>query len=84
MKKPTRKFNFTNISDGAVTLFTTNHSGGIWQMRMRVERHKKYFQKSLRTKDKDSAIDRVAYEHAIITVLVKKAKPIKSNCSRSS
>ena len=35
-------FNHTEVCDGAVTLFTTKTSGGIWQMRMRVEGHRQH------------------------------------------
>ena len=51
-------FNHTKVCDGNVTIFQTKKSGGVWQMRMRVEGHRKYFQKSLRTKDKTSAIEK--------------------------
>ena len=34
--------NHTQVCDGAVTLFTTKASGGIWQMRMRVDGHSHY------------------------------------------
>jgi hypothetical protein len=61
--------NHTLVCDGAVTLFTTKASGGIWQMRMRVKGHRQYFRKSLRTKDKASAIEKATYEHAQIFVL---------------
>ena len=35
------------LCDGEVTIFTTSKSGGNWQMRMRVEGHRQYHQKSL-------------------------------------
>lgn len=79
-KKNTNKhyFNHTEICDGAVTLFTTKTSGGIWQMRMRVEGHRQYYQKSLRTKDKASAIEKATYEHAKIFVLKREGKAVFS------
>lgn len=46
------------ICDGDVTIFQTANSGGIWHMRTYIATEEKYFQKSLRTKDIDSAIDR--------------------------
>ena len=39
--------NKQTICDGEVTLFTTKNSGGNWQMRMRVQGHRQYHQKSL-------------------------------------
>jgi len=45
------------ICDGEVTLFTTKNSGGNWQMRMRVEGHRQYHQKSLRTKNYETTKD---------------------------
>lgn len=61
--------NKTKICDGAVTVFQTKHSGGIWHMRAYLASETKYFQKSLRTKDKASAIDKATYEHARLLVL---------------
>ena len=70
--------NHTLVCDGAVTLFTTKASGGIWQMRMRVKGHRQYFRKSLRTKDKASAIEKATYEHAQIFVLQRQGKAVFS------
>ena len=39
--------NHTLVCDGAVTLFTTKASGGIWQMRAYIADDGKYRQKSL-------------------------------------
>ena len=77
--KKTKKhyFNHTEVCDGAVTLFTTKTSGGVWQMRMRIEGHRKYFQKSLRTKDKTSAIEKATYEHIHIVYLLKQKQTSK-------
>ena len=50
--------NKTKICDGVVTVFQTKHSGGIWHMRAYLASETKYFQKSLRTKDKASAMIR--------------------------
>ena len=52
------------IFDGEVTIFTTSNSGGNWQMRMRVEGHRQYHQKSLRTKNYETAKERAKKEHA--------------------
>jgi len=49
-------FNHTQVYDGNVTIYQTAKSGGVSQMGMRIGGHRKYFQKSLRTKDKTSAI----------------------------
>ena len=57
--------NKQTICDGEVTLFTTKNSGGNWQMRMRVEGHRQYHQKSLRTKNYETAKERAKKEHAI-------------------
>ena len=43
------------LCDGEVTIFTTTNSGGNWQMRMRVQGHRQYHQKSLRTKNFETA-----------------------------
>ncbi|AQA19695.1 hypothetical protein BST95_17045 [Halioglobus japonicus] len=50
--------NKTKICNDAVTIFQTAKSGGIWHMRAYVGDADKYYQKSLRTKDKASAIDK--------------------------
>ncbi|MDC3217132.1 hypothetical protein OAU21_01475 [Gammaproteobacteria bacterium] len=49
------------ICDGDVTIFQTANSGGIWHMRTYIATEEKYFQKSLRTKDIDSAEQRATY-----------------------
>ena len=54
--------NKTKICNDAVTIFQTAKSGGIWHMRAYVGDADKYFQKSLRTKDKASAIDKATTE----------------------
>jgi integrase len=70
--------NKTKICDGAVTVFQTKHSGGIWHMRAYLASEAKYFQKSLRTKDKASAIDKATYEHARLLVLKAEGKAVFS------
>ena len=47
-------------------------------MRMRIEGHRKYFQKSLRTKDKTSAIEKATYEFASVIHLKKQGKAVFS------
>ena len=66
--------NKQTICDGEVTLFTTKNSGGNWQMRMRVEGHRQYHQKSLRTKNYETAKERAKKEHAIATVKLSEGK----------
>ena len=47
-------------------------------MRMRVEGHRQYFRKSLRTKDKASAVQKATYEHARLLVLKAEGKAVFS------
>ena len=70
--------NKTKICNDAVTIFQTAKSGGIWHMRAYVGDADKYFQKSLRTKDKASAIDKATLEHAKLLVLKSEGKAIFS------
>jgi|TARA_B100000315_G_scaffold188659_1_gene178384 hypothetical protein len=70
--------NKTKICDGAVTVFQTRKSGGVWHMRAYLANEAKYFQKSLRTKDKASAIDKATYEHARLLVLKAEGKAVFS------
>ena len=46
------------LCDGEVTIFTTPNSGGNWQMHMRMEGHRQHHQKSLRTKNFETAKER--------------------------
>ena len=66
------------LCDGEVTIFTTTNSGGNWQMRMRVQGHRQYHQKSLRTKNFETAKERAKIEHAIATVKVDEGKSLFS------
>lgn len=66
------------LCDGEVTIFTTSNSGGNWHMRMRVEGHRQYHQKSLRTKNFETAKERAKIEHAIATVKVDEGKSLFS------
>jgi len=70
--------NKTKICNDAVTIFQTAKSGGTWHMRAYVSDADKYFQKSLRTKDKASAIDKATLEHAKLLVLKSEGKAIFS------
>ncbi|MGY8797244.1 MAG: hypothetical protein ACKVG4_00500 [Longimicrobiales bacterium] len=58
------------LCDGEVTIFTTSSSGDNWQMRMRLEGHRQYHQKSLRTKNFETAKERAKVQHAIATVKI--------------
>jgi len=66
------------LCDGEVTIFTTSNSGGNWQMRMRVEGHRKYHQKSLRTKNFETAKERAKIEHAVAFVKMTEGKSLFS------
>ena len=70
--------NKTKICNDAVTIFQTAKSGGIWHMRAYIADDGKYHQKSLRTKDKASAIEKATYEHARLPVLKAEGKAIFS------
>jgi len=70
--------NKTKICNDAVTIFQTAKSGGIWHMRAYVGDADKYYQKSLRIKDKASAIDKATLEHAKLLVLKSEGKAIFS------
>ena len=59
--------NKTKICNDAVTIFQTAKSGGVWHMRAYVGDADKYFQKSLRTKDKASAIDKAEEYERILS-----------------
>ena len=67
------------LCDGEVTIFTTSNSGGNWQMRMRVEGHRQYHQKSLRTKNFETAKERAKVEHAVAFVKMRPSV-IRFNC----
>ena len=44
-----------NLYGGDVKLFTTKDSNGIWHIKIYIHEEKKYFRKSLRTRDEDLA-----------------------------
>lgn len=66
------------LCDGEVTIFTTSNSGSNWQMRMRVEGHRQYHQKSLRTKNFETAKERAKIEHAVAFVKMTEGKSLFS------
>jgi len=70
--------NNEKVCDGEATIFQTKKSGGIWHMRMYVASAEKYFQKSLRTKNYLSAIEKAQIEHAKILVNKQEGKAIFS------
>ena len=54
----------TEIYDGKIRIFRTTHSGDVWQMRMYIQNEQKYIRKSLKTRNKDSAV-RIAQDDFI-------------------
>ena len=62
------RFNQQKLFEGEVTIFQTKKSGDFWHMRMYIAEHQKYFTKSLRTKSKDSAIEKAKIEYAGILI----------------
>jgi len=49
------QLNQINLYGGDVKLFTTHKSNGIWYVKIYIHEEKKYFQKSLKTRDEDLA-----------------------------
>ena len=49
------QLNQINLYGGDVKLFTTHKSNGIWYVKIYIHDEKRYFQKSLRTRDEDLA-----------------------------
>jgi hypothetical protein len=62
------RFNQQKLFEGEVTIFQTKKSGDYWHIRMYIAEDQKYFTKSLRTKSKDSAIEKAKIEYAKILV----------------
>ena len=56
------RFNQQKLFEGEVTIFQTKKSGDYWHIRMYIAEDQKYFTKSLRTKSKDSAIEKAKIE----------------------
>ena len=59
-RKRTRRFtrNETEIFEGEAVIFRTTQGGKVWQFRTWIQEHQKYYRKSLRTKDKDAALEK--------------------------
>ena len=72
------RFNQVKLIEGEVTIFQTKQSGDNWHMRMYIAENQKYFTKSLRTKSKDSAIEKAKIEYAGILVKRQENKTIFS------
>ena len=49
------QLNQINLYGGDMKLFTTHKSNGIWYVKIYIHEEKKYFQKSLKTRDEDLA-----------------------------
>lgn len=47
-----------DLFDGRIRIYRTTHSGDVWQFQMWIGEEKKYIRKSLRTRDKEIAINR--------------------------
>lgn len=47
-----------DLFDGRIRIYRTTHSGDVWQFQMWIGEEKKYIRKSLRTRDKETAINR--------------------------
>ena len=46
-----------DLFDGRIRIYRTTHSGDVWQFQMWISEEKKYIRKSLRTRDKEIAIN---------------------------
>ena len=59
-RKRNRRFtrNETEIFEGEAVIFRTTQGGKVWQFRTWIQEHQKYYRKSLRTKDKDAALEK--------------------------
>ena len=66
--------NHTEVCDGAVTLFTTKKSGGIWQFRHWSVKDDEYIRFSLRTRDLESAKHKAQLEYAKKTCKERRRK----------
>ena len=59
------RFNQQKLFEGEVTIFQTKKSGDSRHIRIYIAEHQKYFTKSLRTKSKDSAIEKAKIEEEV-------------------
>lgn len=60
-----RMSDITDVLDGQVRIFRTTHSGDVYQMRMWVTEEQKYVRKTLKTRDKTTAL-KIAQDEFII------------------
>ena len=69
-RKRTRRFtrNETEIFEGEAVIFRTTQGGKVWQFRTWIQEHQKYYRKSLRTKDKDAALEKGTGKKQEITI----------------
>jgi len=65
-----------DIFGGKATILKTKASGGYWQFRCFITSEKKYVRKSLRTKDKETAIERAEKEYLEIFAAVSAGKKL--------
>lgn len=56
VKQP-RMSDITDLYDGKIRIYRTTHSGDVYQLRMWISDEKKYIRKSLKTRDKELAIN---------------------------
>jgi len=57
-QKKVRMRDEQDLFDGRIRIYRTTHSGDVWQFQMWIGEEKKYIRKSLRTRDKETAINR--------------------------
>ena len=56
-QKKVRMRDEQDLFDGRIRIYRTTHSGNVWQFQMWISDEKKYIRKSLRTRDKEIAIN---------------------------
>ena len=56
-QKKVRMRDEQDLFDGRIRIYRTTHSGDVWQFQMWIGEEKKYIRKSLRTRDKEIAIN---------------------------
>lgn len=65
-----------DIFGGKATILQTKASGGFWQFRCFISSENKYVRKSLKTKDKETAIERAEREYLDIHSSIKSGKKL--------
>ena len=64
------------LNDGDILVYRTNRTGLFWTMRCWISNEKRYYEKSLRTKDRESAIKNAKEEYADIQYLIKSGRNV--------